>query len=197
MSTTIMNFVSYVNQAKGLAKPTRFRVEIGLQKLLASDLTQFTEFQVHDADRLAFFCDRAELPGRAFNASQVRNYGPFFKMPYQTQYQDMMLEFYVGQDLKEKKFFDAWFAAIEDPITRNFSYYNNYTTDIVISQLTEDSMEVVDSPYQITLINAWPAVMQTMNLDYSATDSFHKLQIVFNYLRWTTGNNPNVQSVLK
>lgn len=136
----INRFLSTVNNAGGFARPQKYRVVIAFQKLLTNFPSIFNQYGISDirtVDRLAFLCDRAEIPAKVFNTTQVRTYGPIYSLPYNAGYPDVTLEFYVGQDMLEKKFFDAWQYCIEDPQTFDIAYPDMYTTQIAISQFTE------------------------------------------------------------
>lgn len=189
----INDFTSLVNSTFGFARPTRYRVDIGLQKLLSVDSlsTWFDNAGITDvrtADRLAFFCSRASLPAKVFNTSEVRTYGPTYKLPFQGQYPDVVFEFYVGQDMLEAKFFNAWMYGIEDPETMNINYLDDFSTNVVISQMSEFSNEAEQSSHQILLLNAWPIAVNQMELSYDAVNAFHKIQVSFAYKRWLSGD---------
>ncbi len=182
----------------------------GLGKILSSLGIQ----DVEKARRLSLFCDRAELPSKTFATSESRHYGPTFKTPYQGIYAPLRLQFLVGGDMWEKYFFDGWQYAVEDPVTNDFSYQSDYTTTIVISQLEEtgglqgsfqsltkigsklsipgigglnDLISDTGITYQAILVEAWPISVDNLILDYSETNTPHRLTVTFGYKSWYTG----------
>lgn len=169
--------------ANGFAKPTRWRISLNAGQVVAQN-GQFATAGVDDPQlqrRLEFFCDQTELPGRAFGTYDVRHYGPVYKQPFVSAYPDVNLRFLVGHDMAEKYFFDAWMFTIEQPDTQNFAYLKDYVTQIWIDQLSETTGEPT---YRCILYDAWPIAMDKMMLDYSATDTPHRLTMAFTYRRW-------------
>ena len=61
---------------------------------------------------LALQCETAELPGRTLATADVKVYGPTFKVPYQSQYNDINLGFLCTNEFYERKLFDRWIEAI-------------------------------------------------------------------------------------
>jgi hypothetical protein len=172
----------------GFARPNKYRVTIFTAPLITNPIgsTWFSQLQVADsremAQRLQFFCEGAELPGKSFATTDQRHYGPTYKVPYQTTYPDIKLTFNVGLDMKEKSFFDAWIFSVENPETHDYSYNSDYTTTIEIDQVSDFT---IDTPsYGVTLINAWPIQVDMLPLGYSKNDEVHKLNVTFTYKRW-------------
>lgn len=97
-------------------------------KLLGFKNAQFSH-------RLSFFCHATQFPGKAFMVSNFQPYGPPMQIPEVSAYYPLSAIFYVGHDMKEKKFFDAWLGIIENPKTWDYNYFDDYTTDISIYQM--------------------------------------------------------------
>jgi hypothetical protein len=136
-------------------------------------------------NRLTFMCQEAELPGKSFNASDIRTYGSFFQMPFVDVYANITLTFIVGRDMAERDFFDAWSYTIQDPETSDFNYVNEYGTTIDIYQLDEfDTMDNSRFNYACRLYQAWPITIGQMKLAYSEQNSYHVLPITFTYRKW-------------
>lgn len=86
---------------------------------------------------LHFSCYAASIPGQTLATSDFRTYGPNYKMPYQTNYQDLNLEFYCNGDMEQKKIFDYWMAQIHNPNSNNINYFDRYKCRIFINQYKE------------------------------------------------------------
>lgn len=128
-------------------------------------------------------CDSAEFPTRAFNADEVRYYGPNFKLPYQSSYIDVTLSFLCRSEMREKEMFDTWMEVINPKSTYDFSYRKTYATDIDIYQYTE----LGDPSYKVTLRHAYPLNVNAMPLNW-AEDNFQRVQVQFAYTDWITPN---------
>jgi hypothetical protein len=80
---------SYFNETYGQpAKNCRFAVRI-VPPLIFGALGLNTEV----AQDLTYMCESAEMPGRAFLNVDLRHYGPSFKLPFQSKYEDSNMVF--------------------------------------------------------------------------------------------------------
>jgi hypothetical protein len=130
--------------------------------------------------RLDVMCQKAELPGASFSTSDVRTYGSYFKMPYVDTYSDLTLEFIVGRDMAERRFFDAWRYTIQDPETGDFNYVDEYATTLDVYQLDEFDT----ATYGVRFFQAWPITVGAMGLCYSNFNQYHTLPVTFTYRKW-------------
>jgi hypothetical protein len=82
----------------------------------------------------AFSCDEAEIPGLNLLTKESRTFGPEFKTAYQRAYDPVQLSFIIKNDFAARYFFEEWVDQIND-FTNNISdYYDNYVSDITITQ---------------------------------------------------------------
>jgi hypothetical protein len=125
------------------------------------------------------FCDQVQIPGINLSTVQNRTFGEFRETPYEKLFDTMNMSFYVDSDMQVKLLFDNWMASIQDPITRTFSYYDQYTTDITIQV-----QDINDrSKYQLTLYECYPKTVGSIQLDY-ANKEVMKLTINMQYKYW-------------
>lgn len=195
----INSFLSEVNNTGGVARPNRFTVVINITALVIgasqnSSTNWFKDFTGQDEIRFMMMCKEAELPGIRLNTTEIRTYGPEFKLPWIAQYQDMRMQFIVGADMKEKRFFDAWMWSIINPITNDTNYLKEYSTDIKITQQDESGYD----RYQIKLVDAYPYDVSEMRLGYDDMDSYHLLPVQFVYRKYLReGMNMNIDTQYK
>jgi hypothetical protein len=131
---------------------------------------------------LALQCETAELPGRTLQTQEVKIYGPSFKVPYQTQYNEITLNFLSTNDFWERKLFDRWIEAIHPSDTNNMRYAKGpqtYMTPIKIIQYDEFIKQI----YAVELIDAYPIGVSAQQLSWSE-DSFHRVSVQFAYQRY-------------
>jgi len=132
---------------------------------------------------LALQCETAELPGRALNTQDVKIYGPTFKVPFQTVFQDTTLTFLCTNDFYERKLFDRWIEAIHPSDTYNFRYSKEsdtaYTTNIKIIQYDEFIKQI----FAVELIDAFPTSIAAQPLSWSE-EGFHRLSVTFAYQKY-------------
>lgn len=131
---------------------------------------------------ISLFCDQIQLPSLNISTVQNRTFGEFRETPYEKLFDNINMSFYVDRDMAVKLLFDDWMAAIQDPITRKFNYYDDYTCDLVI-----DVQDINDSTtYQVQLYECYPKNIGAVQLDYSSKEIM-KLSVVMQYKYWTSG----------
>ena len=131
---------------------------------------------------LALQCESAELPGKTLQTQEVKIYGPSFKVPYQTQYNEITLTFLSTNDFWERKLFDRWIEAIHPSDTNNMRYAKGpqtYMTPIKIIQYDDFIKQI----YAVELIDAFPIGVSAQQLSWSE-DSFHRVSVQFAYQRY-------------
>jgi hypothetical protein len=176
-----LNTVRNVSSAYGgLARSARFLVRI-----VGNPGTLFNGNSGVMRD-LPYLCESAEFPTRQLVVTDVRYYGPNFKMPTQTNYQDLNLIFLCRNDFAERKFFDDWMEYINPTNTYDFSYKDDYAATIEIYQLSEfDSSSDSGSfaKYKFTFQKAYPLEVAAQPVTW-ADDNFHRLQVTFTFNKW-------------
>lgn len=169
MAGSIADFKASFNT--DLARPSRFDVNvpipIGLLPYRGIGRT------------LNLRCESTELPGRSISTTSMKIYGVEEKYPYQTVYNDQSLTFIVGDDMAEKKFFDAWLNWINPTINYNLKYKADYAVPLTINQYDVKNQ----LSYSVVLLDAFPIAMNQLDLDWSS-DGHHKLTMTFAYTSW-------------
>lgn len=134
---------------------------------------------------LALQCESAELPGRSLQTADVKIYGPTFKVPYQTQYQETTLNFLCTNEFYERKLFDRWMEAIMPSDTNNLRFpkgtNTRYLTNIKVIQYDDFIKQI----YAVELIDAFPIGIASQTLNWSE-DGFHRLSVQFAYQKYNT-----------
>jgi hypothetical protein len=205
-------FLSNIKAKDGLAKPSRFEVilpippQVGqfvgnstLEKLLnlpnlllditdqvtqAISVTGTTSNNPSITRYLALQCESTELPGRSIATQDVKIYGPIFKVPTQTVYNDHSFTFLCTNDFYERKLFDTWLNCINPSDTNNFRYpkadgNNGYMTSIKIIQYDEFIKQI----YAVELIDAFPIAVSAQPLSWME-EGFHRLTVQFSYQKY-------------
>lgn len=178
----------------GLAKNARYYVRI-LPSGTDSILNQigYAPFM----SELSYLVEGAEMPGRGYMNADVRYYGPSFKLPFQTQYEDVTFTFLCRSESFERQFFDDWMEIINPTNSFDFSYRDQYRCEIQVYQLTEYDRgdNNPDATYQFTLHNAWPTLVNPQPVTW-ADDNIQRLAVMFTYTKWTRrGRDRDVGSI--
>jgi|688.fasta_scaffold05251_21 hypothetical protein len=148
---------------------------------------------------LHMLCDTAELPGRSFSVAQARYYGPSQVFPTNTEYQPITLSFLCRSDSRERRFFDDWMDFINPVNNFNYSYPNEYFSEINIFQYSEYADPSPLGPlsvipltgatwtphisYHWRLLRAWPLVVNAQPVNWAEQDVL-RLQVTFTYKNW-------------
>uniref|UniRef100_A0A6C0JYF7 Uncharacterized protein n=1 Tax=viral metagenome TaxID=1070528 RepID=A0A6C0JYF7_9ZZZZ len=215
-------FLSNINTKDGLAKPSRFQVILPIPTYIGSFISQSIFEQILNlpngiiADITSFLgdntnqqsvsanpsisrylslqCESAALPGKALLTSDVKIYGPTYKVPYQTQYTDMNLTFLCSSEFYERKIMDRWIEAIHPTDTNNLRYAKDtktrFLTNIKIIQYDDFIRQI----YAIELLDAYPIAISDQPLAW-AEDGFHRLTVQFAYQKFRTIYNGNYDLV--
>lgn len=143
------------------------------------------------AQDLTYMCESAEMPGRAFLNVDLRHYGPSFKLPFQSKYEDSNMIFICRSKSYERQFFDDWLSAINPVDTFDFNYRNEYSCAIRIFQLSEEATSssqfsngAPGANYAFTLHNAYPILVNPQPHTW-ADDQITRLGVTFTYTWWT------------
>lgn len=179
---SMLDVMSMAKQFGGLAKACRYFVRVRPQGGLLLQLNQTITQQ------LSYMCEAAEMPGRGFMNIDARYYGPNFKLPFQSQYEDTSMTFLCRNASFERKYFDNWMELINPTNRWTFSYRDDYSALIDIYQLalsgaTQDATAPL-ATYQWTLHNAYPVVVNPQQVTWG-DENIQRLTITWTYTHWT------------
>lgn len=169
MAGSIADFKASFNT--DLARPSRFDVNVPIP------IGMLPYRQI--GRTLKMRCESTELPGRSISTTTMKIYGVEEKFPYQTSFNDISLTFIVGDDMAEKKFFDAWLNWINPTINYNLKYKADYAIPLTINQYDVKN----ELSYSVTMLDAFPIAINQLDLDWSS-DGHHKLTVTFAYTSW-------------
>lgn len=176
------SFWQRLDEFGGLGKTCRYAVMIRLN-------TASNNNNINGVfDDLTYLCESTEFPGRGFNNVDVKGYyGPDFKMPFQTSYEDINMTFICRTESFEREVFDDWMEKINPTNTFDFEYRDNYSATITLFQMTEveDSIGsgMPGTSYAFTLYDAYPILVNPQPVTW-ADDSYQRLTVAFTYSKW-------------
>lgn len=176
---TLNEFISQI-AGEGLMRTSRFAVMFSLPSGIT--VGQYTG----ELRKVLLYCDSINLPGITLETTAAKTFGEHREMPHNKLFDTINLGFYVDNSMSVKLLFDNWMGAIQDPVTRTFNYYYQYTTDIVV-----DVFDVEDkSRYQVTLFQCYPKAINPVQMDYGNKDVM-KMTVAMNYKYWTSTATTN------
>lgn len=194
--------LSSLNVNDSAAKGCRFLVRINL-----GNLTSQLPYAPNIKGDLHFACDAAEFPGRSFEVSEYRYYGPKQLVPGNTVYgEGITLSFICRSKTMERQFFDDWMDIINPPTSYHFKYPNEYWCDIEVFQFGEfgsnTNVSLADAVkgiprnanpanryqaepiYGWKIMKAWPVSVNPQQVTWADSDVL-RLQVSFAFKNWT------------
>jgi hypothetical protein len=179
---TVAHFRAALDQLGSVAKGCRFAVRImpmGGRNLL-NNLSYFQQIQ-----NMVYVCDAAEFPGRGFDGTTARTYGPEYITPNQTKYGPASFSFICRTASLERQFFDDWLDIINPINTFNYTYPKQYYCAIEIFHYSEFANQgaMPEVIYSWRLMNAWPTAINLQQVTWADQDIL-RLQMSFAYKYW-------------
>lgn len=169
-------FISNV-KTRGLAKSNRFQVNISFPQGLTNSYTPILT---------NLFCEVAGLPGYNLATEPHRMIGETREVPYEPMYEQVSLTFHMDSSFEIKDAFESWMSYIIDPVTKSHGYYFLYTSRISI--IVENVNQSV--PYVVTLFEAYPKSIQTIQLDNNNKDTM-RFTVGLSYKYWRSNTAIN------
>lgn len=124
------NFIEET-KSTGLSRPNRFVVSLPFPKVIDKD-ENYTYVPYSEITKVLLLCESVQLPSYSYLSQSIRTYGETREAPYDRAYHNIPMSFYVDAKMRVKYFFDEWAGKIQNPVTRNFRFYDDYTVDMVI-----------------------------------------------------------------
>lgn len=167
----LKNFIAMV-KTEGLMRSSRYNVSMRLPKSVTSS---------PNMRKILLFCSDVTIPGVTLATNQIRIHGEVREVPNEKMFDNASLNFFVDNNMEVKKFFDSWVNSIQNPITRNFNYYDQYITEIKID--IEDTKD--RKRYEVTMHECYPKNIGQLQVGYDQKEVM-KLQVSINYKYWTS-----------
>lgn len=205
--TTINRFRSAISKFEGVARNTRFLVNIQLPKggqlkeaiepLFfeggeaqgvgpAGRYGQTLAYEKDIAPSVSLMCTSVTMPGRTINTSPYRIAGAPYKYPTQVQYSDITATFIGDKFLRLRTFFEAWQNIVYDNVTGMFNFYDEYTSPLDIFQLGqfEDLNDRDSVTYGVRLRECFPTSINQIQYDSGQQNQFVAIEVQFAYRDW-------------
>jgi hypothetical protein len=161
-----------------LARVNRFEVIINTPK----DLFLLSDKNKSNARAVSLYCEMASLPPVNISTKSFKIFGPTYQRPYGAEYggEGISLTFHVDRDMQVKKFFDEWTARVVDPKSGLVGFQEEYISTINLRQLDEQE----NVTYELQLEEAFPRSVNLLELNNSAQNQTHRLNVLFAYRYW-------------
>ena len=211
--TTLNRFRSAISKAEGVARNTRFLVNINLPK--NDVLTQALKdrqipFSAEEAfvggppgaadrraqaplnyerdlsQQITLMCTNINMPARTFTTAPYRIAGAPYKYPTSVQYSDITATFIGDKFLRLRQFFEVWQSSIYDNQNGFFNFYDNYISNLDIFQLGqfEDLNDRDSKTYGVRLRECYPSTIGDIQYDSGSQNQYVAINVTFSYRDW-------------
>ena len=170
----LSQFIGAVRE-DSFARVNRFEVFINAPSTLLGK-------NISNAGAVSLYCEMASLPPVNISTKSFKIFGPTYQRPFGAEYggEGISLTFHVDRDMQVKKFFDEWTARVVDPDSGLVGYQDDYISTIRLRQLDEQD----NVTYEIELSEAFPRSLNLLELNNSAQNQTHRLNVLFAYRYW-------------
>lgn len=180
---TMNDVKSISSKYEGLVKSSRYAIRI----VPVGDLLISLNYGTFLND-FTYLSDSTEIPGRAFMSIDNRYYGPNFKLPFQSAYEDIAITFLCRTQSLERQFFDDWMEIINPTNLWDFNYRDSYRAKIEVFQLAmhgENKQSTAPKAvYKWSIWDAYPIIVNPQPVTW-ADDNIQRLTVSFTYTKWT------------
>lgn len=190
---TMDDFLAATAKFGPFAKSCRFMARIVPEGRLINSLASRSDGIVRD---LQYLCESTEFPGRGFMNMDVRHYGPKFKLPFMSEYEDITMTFICRSGSPERRFFDDWQTAINPVNQFDFNYRDDYCARIELFHFSDEAKDDGETPkaiYAFRLNKAYPLLVNQQNVTW-ADSEFIRLGVSFTYTWWERPDSTYEQS---
>lgn len=162
-------------RSDSLARVNRFEVLINPPK-------NMIDTNRANAGAVSLYCEMSSLPPFNVSTKSFKIFGPTYQRPFGAEFggEGIAMTFHVDREMKVKKFFDNWASIVVDPSSGLVGYQDEYTSTIVLRQLDEQD----NVTYEIELEEAFPRSINPLELNNSAQNQTHRLNVLFAYRYW-------------
>jgi hypothetical protein len=135
-----------------------------------------------NASAVSLYCEMASLPPVNISTKSFKIFGPTYQRPFGAEYggEGISLTFHVDRDMQVKKFFDEWTATVVDPDSGLVGFQEDYISTIRLRQIDEQE----NVTYELELYEAFPRSVNLLELNNSAQNQTHRLNVLFAYRYW-------------
>ena len=179
----MFNYQEFVQNVKsdGLSKSNRFYIEIASPSLTGESGIIFGSAG-QNLRNLHMFCSSVSIPGVNIASTSIRTTGEMLEAPYDRNFGDSTLTFYVDRQMYVRKFFDDWVNTIQNQSTKIFNYYDDFIADTIkVFVLDKKDHE----NYAITMHECYPKTVGSLSLAHNSNDVM-TLDVTFTYKYYTT-----------
>ncbi len=178
----LQEFISNV-KATGLSKTNHFKVSLMPPQALIINNTLAKTLNT-DGNKVQMFCESTNIPGRSINTNLHRGYGIQREMPNDITFEPFTMTVIIDNTHDVRRMFEDWMDLVCPPRVRNFSYYNQYVSNIEVELLKPSINNQDQAGMTFHLHEAYPKTVGETMLSYSNVDVV-RLPVTIQYKYYT------------
>ena len=124
-------------------------------------------------------CCSVSWPGASYGTFAWRNAGPAIKIPYETIFDEVRLEFYCDAQGVVPKWLRKWNRDVTSSDFR-FNFFDEYVKDVKIEEFNTTGATVLTA----TLMNAYCSAIEPVQLGFEIQSTVEKIGIILSYERY-------------
>jgi len=133
---------------------------------------------------IGFNCHQVAIPSNNIATKPIKTYGLKKEYAYNKLFDEITTGFYLSENMDEYHFFESWQDLMYKP-NHSVGWYNDYISTLEIHQLSRDVSKGTSNDLGIVckfiLIDAYPKLISSMALDYSAANTIQKFTVNWTY----------------
>ena len=193
----IDKFRAAMGKAKGFARPSKFAVRINPPGAISG--SNLNELHQSMRGQINLFCNSVEMPGHDLQTVQQQHgSAPARDIVQAHAFEGMITaSFYLSEDLRERHYFEQWQKLAVDTETHKANYYDTYTGEMEIYQLStgldsglpfptfiDKIFDVDKATYGILAREVYPATISGIEYSYDNGNQIATMAVGFNYREW-------------
>ena len=171
--STVDQMLAQFRSSGGAARGNRYRIT----------------FVNDDSNKLNIFCDSVSWPGRQIITSDYMTSMKSFKRPYAFANEDVNVSFILSNDWYTWNYLKGWQSSVINNIDTVTGAYTinlkrQYTKQVLIEHLNEQDQV----NRFVTLFDAYPTTLNSMELSNANENTIMRCTAVFSYDNWSSEN---------
>jgi len=187
---SVWEFLSYFK--RGVGRSNRYRVEFVLPRGIPADTVgangeakEGTIQQMHSRFNsgrggVNIKCHTATFPQRSMLTVGLNQNSAEFRVPYSATYDPVTFSFYADSEMDTRDYFEIWQSSVCNFSNNTMNFLDEYTSDVKIIAMDQAGRDT----YGVTLFEAWPLNIGTIDMSYSAQDAYQTTIVTMSYKSW-------------
>ena len=172
---SVTDFMSEMGNLGGYAQRHKYSVQIIPPTALQSSI---------GPDKIDFLAKSVLMPRKGFATTEHQTYGIRRTVPYEQTFEPVLLTMINTNDWAPRIFWDEWLDHIQNPDTKNLTYYGESVGTVYIDHYDDSHTSPGIPNYSVTLKEAWPENISAIALAWENKD-VQDFEISLRYKSWS------------